>query len=108
MNGETVKLFISDERAQASSAGQKVDCHRIPDELLDRVAHGAGAKLRVKSFANQKGQDGGLNRQCVSPASQETDFPRKKFLRDFQLVFVAEPMKHELLGDARKDLWGGR
>jgi len=31
-------------------------------------------------------------------------FSREKFLRDFQLVFVAEPMKHEFLRDARKTL----
>ena len=54
-------------------------------------------KLRMKSIANQEGENRGVNRQFVSATPQNTAFPRKKFLRDLHLVFAPQPLEPELL-----------
>ena len=43
--------------------------------------------------------------QLVTTRREEFDFAGQEFFCDLQLVFVAQPVEHKLLIDARKNLW---
>jgi hypothetical protein len=51
----------------------------------------------VKAFSHEEGQHGFFQFQLVTLRRKEFDFAGQKLLRNFQLVLIAQSVKHDLL-----------
>ena len=85
------------ENATRWATLQQTFTDRIADEFFDGIAHGSRAELRMKSLPHEERQRGLIQLQLVTERREELDFTRQEFLRNLQLVFVAQAMEHELL-----------